>query len=463
MKYTKFKIENFKGIQSVEIDIESLSINKAIALVGLNESGKTTILKAVELIGQHCSFLHEKRKNPFLENGEINKIKPKTTASFWNGETKISCWVKKKDNQKIKLSFIYKFSNDKFSGYDVELDDKQIDFEAQSEQLHDIISSIPQIIFFDDFTLNLPEKIYFSTTQYKNTLDEDMLRVLKKKEAKDKVNREWQIILQDILDSTSDQDNQKPSFQKNIVDYLDGENAGSEDNFRDILNSITKHINKKITNKWLSALNKNSSLKEIVFNCSEIMQGNIQNRHFFFKVISKQGKTFSLSDRSKGCQWFFSFMLFTEFRKYRKNNTLFLIDEPAASLHASIQEKVADALNEICDSNTEAKVIYSTHSPYLIKLDEKELSNIIVTKNNNGGREDRQPEIEIQSFAKAISNRRYSEEIRPIADHINLNIKGIKNQKYTWWQNKKIIEWVKKSIITLDIIDKVKKIYGEST
>ena len=42
---------------------------------------------------------------------------------------------------------------------------------------------------------------------------------------KDKVNEKWQIILQDILDSMSDSRSRKVSFQKDVVDYLDGENA----------------------------------------------------------------------------------------------------------------------------------------------------------------------------------------------------------------------------------------------
>ena len=185
---------------------------------------------------------------------------------------------------------------------------------------------------------------------------------------------------------------------------------GNEDNFQDMLNKISKQINNKITQKWLKALDKNSSLKEIVFSCGNTIKEKVDKRHFSFKVKSQQGNTFSLSDRSKGCQWFFSFMLFTEFRKYRETNTLFLIDEPAANLHASIQEKVVDALNEICDNDTGSRVIYSTHSPYLITINEEDTKNIIITRNLNGGRENKQPKIEVRPFEEAMNMKGYLEE-----------------------------------------------------
>ena len=45
MIYKNFEIEHYKGIEKVEI---SLKKNDLVLLLGLNESGKTTILKAIE-------------------------------------------------------------------------------------------------------------------------------------------------------------------------------------------------------------------------------------------------------------------------------------------------------------------------------------------------------------------------------------------------------------------------------
>ena len=59
-------------------------------------------------------------------------------------------------------------------------------------------------------------------------------------------------------------------------------------------------------------------------------------------------------------------MLFTEFRKKRTKNILFLLDEPASNLHSSAQAKILDAINEL---SKDSLVIYSTHSHHLINPD----------------------------------------------------------------------------------------------
>lgn len=79
--------------------------------------------------------------------------------------------------------------------------------------------------------------------------------------------------------------------------------------------------------------------------------------------MTDEGKIFLINERSKGCKWFFSFLLFTEFRKNRTKNILFLLDEPASNLHASAQEKIVQAIQDL---STQAMVIYSTHSAHLI-------------------------------------------------------------------------------------------------
>ena len=48
MKYIKLKIRNFKGIRNLTLDLGSSSKFKIFTLVGLNESGKTTILEAID-------------------------------------------------------------------------------------------------------------------------------------------------------------------------------------------------------------------------------------------------------------------------------------------------------------------------------------------------------------------------------------------------------------------------------
>lgn len=47
MRYNKFLIRNFKGIKDLTINLNKEPKSKVFTLVGLNESGKTSILEAV--------------------------------------------------------------------------------------------------------------------------------------------------------------------------------------------------------------------------------------------------------------------------------------------------------------------------------------------------------------------------------------------------------------------------------
>ena len=51
MYFTKFHIENFKGIRSMDLDLSEPGAG-IFTLIGLNESGKTTILEALASPGK---------------------------------------------------------------------------------------------------------------------------------------------------------------------------------------------------------------------------------------------------------------------------------------------------------------------------------------------------------------------------------------------------------------------------
>lgn len=47
MHYTYVEVKNFKGIRQLRLDFEKPPCSSVTTLVGLNESGKTTILEAI--------------------------------------------------------------------------------------------------------------------------------------------------------------------------------------------------------------------------------------------------------------------------------------------------------------------------------------------------------------------------------------------------------------------------------
>ncbi|MDT8466597.1 AAA family ATPase, partial [Alcaligenes nematophilus] len=111
------------------------------------------------------------------------------------------------------------------------------------------------------------------------------------------------------------------------------------------------------------------------------------NEHdLFVKFQIKDGtRRFDINDRSLGFRWFFSFMMFTQFRVAREGDRpiLFLFDEPASNLHAAAQQKLIDSFPEIAKGNH--TLAYSTHSHYMIEPKWLEQTFIVTNRADSPG------------------------------------------------------------------------------
>ena len=79
---------------------------------------------------------------------------------------------------------------------------------------------------------------------------------------------------------------------------------------------------------------------------------------------TRSDMTLPLKNRSKGFNWFFSFLVwFKKIQEDKETNYILLLDEPGLNLHAKAQE---DLLRFFNDLSTEYQIIYTTHSPFMI-------------------------------------------------------------------------------------------------
>ena len=79
----------------------------------------------------------------------------------------------------------------------------------------------------------------------------------------------------------------------------------------------------------------------------------------------RTGVSLSLKNRSKGFNWFFSFLVwFTKIQEDRGSQYIVLLDEPGLNLHAAAQ---SDLLDFLADLSEEYQVIYTTHSPFMVR------------------------------------------------------------------------------------------------
>ena len=100
-------------------------------------------------------------------------------------------------------------------------------------------------------------------------------------------------------------------------------------------------------------------------------------QHFITFVKDADSKVLvPLEERSKGFQWFFSFdMTFMYETKGMFMNTIILLDEPGLHLHASAQRDLLARMKEYAKNN---QLIYTTHLPFMI--DFTRLDNIHIAE-----------------------------------------------------------------------------------
>lgn len=380
MKYTQFYIKNFKGIDSLELDLTKIPNPSIFTLVGLNESGKTTILEAINFF-----------RNDSDPNNSFKYIPKKKKANFNESISVKACLIlNKEDEQELKefakkelnlvilndsipsliLKKEYKFENSNFKEVDnniLELDlfikregendpcrltkeDKEII--AFGKYIQD--KMLPKIIYYPNFLFDFPSKIYLEP--YSN--EDDKQRVYRQ-------------ILQDILDFLNDE----LKLSDHVIKRAKSARDEDKESLNSLLDKISASVTKNIFDAWGTMFNKNIR-KEIIFQLNKDDKGN-----YIEVKLKENDEKYNIEERSLGFKWFFTFLLFTEFRKNRPDDpgeTLFLLDEPAYNLHSAAQSKLLKTFEKLAEN---CKLIYTTHSHYLIEP--RWLGGIFIVKNNS--------------------------------------------------------------------------------
>jgi AAA15 family ATPase/GTPase len=403
MYYTSFRIKNFKGIKDTTIKLDAQSKVGVFAFVGLNESGKTTILEAIH------SFCPDSATSE-LVGGEgksgvpFRDRVPRHLISSFNGDVSVTATVKASD-QDIKDVAISLKNNNKII-IDTESIPAEISLERQQrfengdftqnffslrstfrvktvsqkkwrEPTNDehvlirdeIFSRVPNITYFPTFVFNFPKRIFLT------------------KERGDKVSNFYRQTFQDILDydgkghTIEDSIIRRVRSEEKKVSWLEFLNiwntSDDKDKIQHVIDRASATVTKVVFGRWNEIFGEDTKGKEINISY-EILQGELKdktgnitqtNEHdLFVKFQIKDGtRRFDVNDRSLGFRWFFAFMMFTQFRVARESTRpiLFLFDEPASNLHAAAQQKLIESFPEIaCGNHTLA---YTTHSHYMIE------------------------------------------------------------------------------------------------
>ena len=102
-----------------------------------------------------------------------------------------------------------------------------------------------------------------------------------------------------------------------------------------------------------------------------------------FTVQSEDGAALMLGERSNGLRWYLETFIDAKAHNVPGRNVIYLFDEPGASLHVNAQKELITLFHHLSDQGNQ--VVYTTHSPYMLKTEDGGISRIrAVVKDSNG-------------------------------------------------------------------------------
>lgn len=102
MQYEKFVIQNFKGIEHAEVDLRSEQA-RVTTLVGLNESGKTTVLEAIHSFAPDMAADTMVGRTTSSSESRTSAV-PRSKLSNFTGDVSIAAHVILEDGDKDSIS-----------------------------------------------------------------------------------------------------------------------------------------------------------------------------------------------------------------------------------------------------------------------------------------------------------------------------------------------------------------------
>lgn len=135
-----------------------------------------------------------------------------------------------------------------------------------------------------------------------------------------------------------------------------------------------------------------------------------------------------LRQRSKGFNWFFSFLVwFKKIQEDQNSNYILLLDEPGLNLHAAAQH---DLLRFIEDLSGDYQVIYTTHSPFMVNPQKLNRVRTIVETNSGSKISDGVEEKDSNTLFPLQAALGYDLAQNLFVGRFNLLVEGVSDLMY---------------------------------
>ena len=202
------------------------------------------------------------------------------------------------------------------------------------------------------------------------------------------------------------------------LDFSDGSKRGS----------LQTRIRRKIRN-LMEEFNKSYATEKI-----ELDMQFERNTVSFHAISGEEGDSVYLSERSVGLRWILNAFIEIS-RAARYKNVIILVDEPAAQLHVDAQRDILRLFDKLVEDGR--WLIYTTHSPYMI--DQNKLGNVRAVVKKDGfssicelsqlQSKNGLPDATLSPICDALGfDLRYN--IGPTFDRLNVMVEGITEYYY---------------------------------
>ncbi|MDR6525693.1 putative ATP-dependent endonuclease of OLD family [Chryseobacterium rhizosphaerae] len=395
MKLKKVEILKYKSFSTTQ----TFQVEDDITiLVGMNESGKTS---ALEAMGKTNYFQEDEEFKfnlthdyPRREKKAIDKAQtiPDAIVTTYEIDDELVEKIEKQLGAGIISNRIFSITTtyDNKSKYAINFDSRKfIDFKtkalgiasaALTEKLK-VVNSVEKLneligTYSDEkYTQGLKtlEKYYSNAWKWPDAIDEYIVRTflvpnIPKYLYYDEYYALPSRISIEKLEAGELNDNEfktaKALFELADINTEEILKADSFEDFIAELEATEAIISDELFKYWQTNTNLNIDF-QIDKIASKDQYGNTQIvEHVLDIRVKSKGVSLSLKNRSKGFNWFFSFLVwFKKIQEDKDSKYILLLDEPGLNLHASAQ---ADLLKFLADLSANYQIIYTTHSPFMI-------------------------------------------------------------------------------------------------
>ncbi|MBI6799214.1 AAA family ATPase [Pseudomonas syringae] len=466
-KILDFEIENYKGIVKTKIELAGRVDNPVVTLIGLNESGKTTILEAISQfvssdrsVSNLYHFSSENRGAfsfiPISKKGGFTgEVSVRATVELEPAEVENICAAGHNMGlevdaealaQPFKIIKAIRFKNSKLQdrggslGFNLKTrlpwNDEYEVYGQPDEPLPNlweiaagiIEENIPTVAYFPTFLIHVPEEVLlidnvgedYETRHYREIIE----RIINFAgyDVDENVNK----VLERFRDQDQDQEGWVERFYRSeeyrIVDA--------------VFKKVSATLTKQVIGGWRRVLSREATAKkiELKWTVATVPEHEKPSVRVTF-MVSSGSSDYQVGERSIGFRWFFTFLLLTGFKSEQdRRQKIYVFDEPAANLHSRAQVELLRYFESMTNSGD--KIIYSTHSHHMI--DPRWLSGAYIIENCAAGSDDMEGyeleflpaeinAVKYKQFLSSYSSR--SHYFQPIIDRLQYIVPEILGAK----------------------------------